>query len=627
MRAGALKAAIILSCCLLLGNTDRLSRSLIFLPGTQPGTVDTVAAGGVSLCASCHASAGGVDVRISDEWAGGMMAHAARDPVFYAALAVANKYAAMTGDNVGEFCIRCHSPTGWLAGRSEDVSGGSLRGTDLDGVQCEYCHRIVDPLHPDSTAPPTVFPVPGYGNGMHLMQSSSEVRRGPRSGTAAPHPAMMDPFQSSGALCGICHDVSNPFQTRGQERIDQPPHAYAPLERTYSEWLMSAYPAEGPAATCQGCHMKRAAGHAASQPSAPFRPDISTHDLTGGNTFVPLILDDFWPGLDTAALGKAAGRAALTLRAAATLSGDAIRETAGIRARIRITNLTGHKLPTGYPEGRRMWLTVVATDSAGDTLFVSGGYDAATATLTVDPATAVYEAVHGMTDSTASVYGLTPGPSLFFSLNDTVLSDNRIPPRGFTNAGFALRLAVPVGAYYPDGVHWDEREYLLPEGTARVSAGLWYQTMSRGYAEFLRDENAGNVFDWNSWGERLYGAWETNGRSAPALIDSLTIGVADSVTSAPPGGVTAPAGYRLDPAFPNPFNATVTIAFVIPRDERVVVTLADVAGRIAATVADGRYGAGERLVRFSGNSLPTGMYVVRMRAGDFTASRKILLIR
>jgi hypothetical protein len=188
-------------------------------------------------------------------------------------------------------------------------------------------------------------------------------------------------------------------------------------------------------------------------------------------------------------------------------------------------------------------------------------------------------------------------------------------------------MAAPVGSPYPDGEHWDEVEYLLPAGTVRVHAALWYQTMSREYAEFLRDENAGNVFDWNAWGERLYEAWETNGRSLPSLIDSVTILVADSVTAAPPGAAATPDGYRLDPAFPNPFNGTVTIPFAIPRGGRVVVTLTDAAGRVAATVADGRYPAGEHSVPFTAGTLPTGMYVVRMRAGDVSAVRKILLIR
>ncbi len=627
VRALGLRTALIVSCCLLLGNSDRLSHSLIFLPGTQPGTVDTVAAGGVTACAACHSSGGGRVVRIRDEWAGTMMAHSARDPVFYAALAVANKYAAITGENTGEFCIRCHSPTGWLAGRSEDVSGRSLRGTDIDGVQCDHCHRMVDPLHPDSTVPSTVFPVPGYGNGMNLVQASTSPVRGPRDASPAPHATAPDTFQSSAALCGVCHDVSNPFHTRDQERIFLPPHEYAPLERTYSEWLMSAFSSEGPGATCQGCHMPAAPGYAASNPSAPERADVRTHDLTGGNTFVPLILPEFWPGLDTAALGGARDRAAATLRRAAMLSAVAKRENGGWRARVRITNLTGHKLPTGYPEGRRMWLSVTATGEGGDTLFRSGVYDTATATLVPDTFSAVYEAIHGVTDSMAGVYGIAPGPTFLFSVNDTILFDNRIPPRGFTNDGFSARLASPVGASYPDGVHWDEREYPLPEGTIRVSAALWYQTMSREYATFLRDENAGNPSDWNSWGEKLYDAWERHGKSSPALIDSIGIEVNDSSGTGVPDGAGRPVGYRLDPAYPNPFNSSVTLRIAIPAAGPVRIEVVDMAGRTVAVPTDGRYGPGDHTITFSAPALPSGTYIVRMTAGPFSQSRKILLIR
>lgn len=609
----------------LLGNSGDRVRSLIFLPGTQPGTTDTIVAS-ASSCAGCHASGNGRTVPVHDGWAGSMMAHSARDPVFHAALAVTNKYAADAGDNTGEYCIRCHSPSGWLAGRSEDVTGRSLRGTDLDGVQCDYCHRLVDPLNPDSTTPPTVYPVPGYGNGMHLVQASSEVRRGPRDGAAASHPAMADPFQESGSLCGICHDVSNPFQTQGSERIDAPPHAYAPLERTYSEWLMSAFPSEGPAGSCQGCHMPRVAGHAASIPAAPARDDVRSHDFTGGNTFVPLILPEFWPGLDTARLRDASDRAAATLRRAAMLSGSALRVGDSVRLNVRVTNLTGHKLPTGYPEGRRIWLAVRAVDAGGGTVFASGTYDTAAGALSHDPALRTYEAVHGLTDSTASVHGLAAGESFHFSLNDTVLFDNRIPPRGFTNAGFASRLASPVGSAYDDGEHWDDAAYDLPSSAVAVEVGLWYQGLTREYAEFLRDENDGNVFDWNGWGARLWDAWERNGRSAPVLMDSLSLSVADSVTAVGPGP-PSPGGFRLDPVYPNPFNGTASVRFVLPVAGDATLDVADASGRVVAVLADGPLPAGERTLSFSAPTLASGMYVVRLRAGASAISRKILIIR
>ena len=64
----------------------------------------------------------------SPTWAGSMMANASRDPLFWAALDVANNDL----PGVGDFCLRCHVPQGWLAGRSEPPNG-STDGCSLLG--------------------------------------------------------------------------------------------------------------------------------------------------------------------------------------------------------------------------------------------------------------------------------------------------------------------------------------------------------------------------------------------------------------------------------------------------------------------------------------------------------------
>src|SRR5208283_969064 len=103
----------------------------VFLPGSQVGSVDP--AESVQICQQCHQTDNVQRaIPVYDYWAGSMMAQSARDPIFYATLAVSNKLYTTSG----EFCIRCHSPTGWLAGHSENFTGDSLTGTDLDGVQC-----------------------------------------------------------------------------------------------------------------------------------------------------------------------------------------------------------------------------------------------------------------------------------------------------------------------------------------------------------------------------------------------------------------------------------------------------------------------------------------------------------
>jgi PKD repeat protein len=98
-----------------------------------------------------------------------------------------------------------------------------------------------------------------------------------------------------------------------------------------------------------------------------------------------------------------------------------------------------------------------------------------------------------------------------------VYSDNRIPPLGFTNANFEIIQSPPVGYTYADGQNWDETTYAVPANAARVVANLYYQTLSKEYVEFLRDENI-----TDDWGNILYDLWNNNGKSAPVVMKTAT---------------------------------------------------------------------------------------------------------
>jgi hypothetical protein len=589
--------------------------SAIFLPGTQPGVVETFDS--PLQCIACHdGENSGVPVTIGSDWRGSMMGHSARDPIFYAAMAIANKYR----DGSGEFCIRCHSPGGWLEGRSDPPTGQGLTGADLEGVQCDACHRFKDSAIPDTTADP---PVPGYGNGMMVMQVPLYPKRGPFADAFQFHDTVQDTFQVSSDFCGTCHNVSNPFYA--DDPLTQSPHEYSPIERTYSEWLLSSFPARGEQGTCQSCHMRREPGYGCIVPGAPYRQNIPRHDLTGGNTFVPDILFDFWGSdVDTAALRRGKDRALATLQSAASLevmpsvSGDTVL------AEVRITNLTGHKLPTGYPEGRRMWLNVVGRDAVGDTVFESGRYDFSTADLIIDGQARVYEAKAGLTEATAMQYGLDAGPSFHFVLNDTFYFDNRIPPEGFSNAAFASHHAEPVGHNYADGQYWDLTNYAMPSSVATISVVLYYQTASKEYITFLRDENVGNSFDWNAWGDSLYAAWERRGKSKPVIMDSVTVPVQPTWAA---NQETLPTKIALEQNYPNPFNGETGIRFEITDYGLVRLRVYDLAGRHVMTVVNGLLPAGKHNTRIDASRLASGVYLIRLEAGNHVLVRKMVLLR
>ncbi|MBD3222735.1 T9SS type A sorting domain-containing protein [bacterium] len=93
--------------------------------------------------------------------------------------------------------------------------------------------------------------------------------------------------------------------------------------------------------------------------------------------------------------------------------------------------------------------------------------------------------------------------------------------------------------------------------------------------------------------------------------------------------VPAP-GLRIA-AYPNPFNPGTTITFAVDRPGPVAVTVHDVAGRRVARLFAGEVGAGEHTVAWIGRddrdrSVPAGVYLLRVVAGDRTAARKLTLV-
>jgi subtilisin-like proprotein convertase family protein len=89
-----------------------------------------------------------------------------------------------------------------------------------------------------------------------------------------------------------------------------------------------------------------------------------------------------------------------------------------------------------------------------------------------------------------------------------------------------------------------------------------------------------------------------------------------------------PNGYWLSQNYPNPFNPTTKINFNLPSDARVELSIFDITGRLVQTVISSEnFSAGYHTVQFNGSSLSSGTYFYRMKAGDFTETKKMLLIK
>ena len=92
-----------------------------------------------------------------------------------------------------------------------------------------------------------------------------------------------------------------------------------------------------------------------------------------------------------------------------------------------------------------------------------------------------------------------------------------------------------------------------------------------------------------------------------------------------------PVEFALAPAYPNPFAGAATLAYQLPAQADVVLDVFDLLGRRVAVLADGVQEAGRYSVRWDGTvagaPAANGVYVYRLRAGSFTATHKMVLLR
>jgi hypothetical protein len=260
-------------------------------PGTQPqeaGNFETP-----DRCDNCHA--GYDDLEPENEpatgWRGAAMGNAGRDPIFWATVAIAEQ----DFDGSGDLCIRCHSASGWYAGRSTPTDGSGLQAGDDNGIDCDTCHVLTNPdnsehlgvmnspyianCDPDPNVPSKCSSSGNagdgfYGSGMTSIWGGGSHKLGPYSDAEARHQFMQSGYHRSVDFCGTCHDVSNPAvgdlapgngaqpgaphvvssqdlnggapnlggPVEEKAAFNNPPYSYGVVERTFSEYKASLLP-------------------------------------------------------------------------------------------------------------------------------------------------------------------------------------------------------------------------------------------------------------------------------------------------------------------------------------------------------------------------------------------------
>ncbi len=348
-------------------------------------------------CQGCHQE-------IYHQWKDSVMAQAWRDPIYKALL---KRASAATDGKLDNFCVGCHSPIGMTTGQT--TPGQPLEAVDVPGVNCETCHNISD--------------ISGRDNGAYVLtpdQNTPSKKYGPRQDAESPyHASSYSSLHTRSEFCSACHNVTHPFNG-------------TPIERTYDEWSESAYNEEG--IQCQDCHMTPGPGVQQNPGKSALmgkeRGKVFSHYFTGGN----VTLHNYFNQPEMAERARAMLRSAAKMdfiEAPKSITGG---QMATITLKVRNTG-AGHKLPTGFPEGREVWVDFQVSDSQGNTIFRSGAVkDGHT-----EPGTQNFKVTLG--DKNGNVVDLNVWEV------DRVLSDNRILPKGYALVKY--RFMVPTDVQGP----------------------------------------------------------------------------------------------------------------------------------------------------------------------------------
>lgn len=117
------------------------------------------------------------------------------------------------------------------------------------------------------------------------------------------------------------------------------------------------------------------------------------------------------------------------------------------------------------------------------------------------------------------------------------------------------------------------------------------------------------------------------GYKSPSMRwDSLTVNI--TLTDVGTPGTARPgAEYALKQNYPNPFNPVTNIQFSIVDRQLTTVKVYDILGREVTTLVNEVKGPGTYTAQFDGSSLASGIYFYRLQAGDFTQTKRLVLLK
>ncbi len=493
-------------------------------------------------CLACHnglLTPRGEDISIGTDWRASMMANAARDPYWQAAVRRETLIHPQAAAAIEHECSACHMPMARTQAKAEGGQGrvfahlpvvpaaGPGQALAVDGVSCAMCHQIgKDKLGTKEsfTAGFVVDTATPWGSrkifGPYDVDKGRQRAMNSSSGFL---PEKADHIQDS-ELCATCHTLfTHAFDENGAVVGEFPEQV------PYLEWKHSAY---NGGMSCAACHMPKVEGKTAiSSTLGQPREEVARHVFRGGNFFMPKVLnrhrDDLGVAAEPLELETMSARTTSHLQGSSAdlaISGASVEEGT-LRAAVEVGNKAGHKLPSAYPS-RRAWIHLTVLDGSGATVFESGRFEADGSIAGNDndadgtrfephydeirrpDEVQIYEPILGTSGGKVTTVLLSASQ---------YLKDNRVLPAGFDKATADGDIAVRGRAADDEDFKGggDRVRYAVPLGGASgpftVRAELWYQPIGFRWARNVDDRPSAEA-------GRFAGYWREAGGSSGIVL-------------------------------------------------------------------------------------------------------------
>ncbi len=200
------------------------------------------------------------------------------------------------------------------------------------------------------------------------------------------------------------------------------------------------------------------------------------------------------------------------------------------------------------------------------------------------------------------------------------------------NTGYLIADIGRVRKTTDGGANWT----MLTTGTTEALFSISFPTPDTGYIGgdhgiVLKTTNAGDswTIQQTALNEFLYGIAFTSPNEGFAcswsgkILKTTNGGTITSITD--PNFIAQ--GYSLNQNYPNPFNPSTNIEFNIPKLSNVSMVVYDFLGREVRSLVSEQLSAGSYSVSFNGADLSSGVYYYKLNTGDFSQTRKMLLIK